>query len=33
MCLHKLVDEEDLEQDCYFLHTIGQDYDHGHVIM
>ncbi len=27
---HKVVDEEDWEQDCYFLHTIGQYYDHGH---
>ncbi len=27
---HKLVDEEDSEHDCYFLHTSGQDYDHQH---
>ncbi len=27
---NKVVDEEDWEQDCYFLHTIRYDYDHGH---
>ncbi len=27
---NKVVDEEDWEQDCYVLHTIGQDYHHGH---
>ncbi len=30
--LNKVVDEEDWEQDCYFLHTIGHDYDHGHCL-
>ncbi len=27
---NKVVDEVDWEQDCYLLHTIGLDYDHGH---
>ncbi len=27
---NKVVDEDYCEQNCYFLHTIGQDYDHGH---
>ncbi len=27
---NKVVDEEDWELDCYFMHTIGQDYDHEH---
>ncbi len=27
---NKVVDEEDWKQDCYFLHTIGHDYKHGH---
>ncbi len=25
-----MVDKENWEQDCYCLHTIGKDYDHGH---
>ncbi len=29
---HKVVDEEDWEQDCYFLQTIGQNYDNGHSL-
>ncbi len=27
---NKVVDEEDWEQGCYFLHTIGQHYEHRH---
>ncbi len=27
---NKVVDEEDWGQDCYFLHTIGHEYDHEH---
>ncbi len=27
---NKLVDEADWEKDCYFMHTIGHDYDHEH---
>ncbi len=27
---HKVVGEEHWQQDSCILHTIGQDYDHGH---
>ncbi len=27
---NKVVDEENWEEDVYFLHIIGHDYDHGH---